>query len=282
MLPAILLICAACIVQSQGNVLNIIENLDCDQYESCKSMKPSPHLYYIRSVGESSTIHFVSAFISNFNPSVLILETDSHAQLNVNWTGLTETENRGQFIFFTNGSVSNALGLELTGLHFMDTKKNRTLYKVPLDTGAWATQVDKNSTSSFLLNSQCSENCNGNINFNFGIHDSEGRSETIPRLQYLPSTFLFQVILNNIKFSLTNSTDLSIFMECSVAYSSGGNTTVESSKYVNFNDEFTPGVFEVSCCILSFDCVYKCCSIREIYCEYQIRIRPNHTLTGNL
>lgn len=213
----------------------------------CSNCSKEVIIVHLESVGSNTTYHYIWSFLVGYNPSILLLETDPDAQLEIDWPNLYNKSKRN-IINFVNGSVYNSLGVEFSNLSLVDEKTGDLLFPISLTDVEWNVTF-YNWNSSVDIRFQNVNSKIGQISFTLSAFSGSGRLSSFPRYQYTDSSNLFNVVLNNINFNNTdfaNKTKISPQIRSNMTIVFEGNEpTSILNEIVSIDDEYSPGVFYV-------------------------------------
>lgn len=193
----------------------------------------------------STTYHYLWAFITGHKPSFFLFETGPKSRLEVDWTKLGQSDSIG----FT-GSVHKALGIEVSDLFMNDRRKKETVlvFNFQIEEVEWNLNLIHNDFVRVELEfrNKKTKHLNGTVSFRFSAFNKNGRDGTIPHLLYTDSGSLMELTFNKIDYyePKQNYTEVEVCANLTVCFE--GHVTDNLEKQTSFSDEYTPGVFQVS------------------------------------
>lgn len=233
-----------CYAKNLAQKRSLITEINPNCNNDCKSST----LVHVESRGTNNTFHYLWTFISKYTPTIIVLETDPKASLSVDWKTIRNRSNNANSIQFVNGTVYNSFAMELSHLYFINATNNVTLQMIPLDEINWNyTSVQTNDVVKFNFNSIKSPVLNGSVQLSLNVFNQAGRGDTIPRLQYTEASNLIQLIVDNIYIKPHGNFSIDAQLISNFTIVMEGDDVKESiEENRSIDDEYTPGIFQVS------------------------------------
>ena len=224
------------------------------------------NLAYIKSKGDTDSVHYLWSSTKCIPPSLLIAKTDSKTTVMLKWESLfkhiqsncSEEQELRNFVNI-NGNVSNSIDFQIRRLFFFSDSNKTGSYDpiyhtldIKWDSSngfVWdKTITNKNSEDSIKLSFTNKKNENATVNgivtFDLRIDASDGRTDDLPQLAFTDSSASLQLSVVGVQTNDSDFKNLRLMAMIDVS----AEKPVSSPKFddvTKIDDEYSPGVFKV-------------------------------------
>ena len=232
--------------------LAIARDITCEVNPNCKSCINGSdiNLVHLKSNGQNDSLNFLLITgISNSSPSVIVSRTPLNDNLTIDWSKLNgSSKDIHNAIHFNH--PFNSIGFEISRLYFFDDVNKTGAYKP----GYNQSEIEWNkvdwakiecSKGSIVKLTQRNKYINGTIELQMAVAGQDERGDVLPHLAYTSQSTLLQI--NLIGVEIKNFRNPKLMTDITVAVPDiQGNQLNKVETITSMNDEYTPGVFDVS------------------------------------
>ena len=235
--------------------LAIARDIICEVNPNCKSQCNSSdiNLVHLKSNGQNDSLNFLLITgLRNFSPSVIVSRTPLNDNLTIDWSKLTDSSKDIHNAIHFNHPF-NSIGFEISRLYFFDDVNKTGVYEpgynqseIEWNEVDWAKiKCPKESNLAKVKLTQRNKYINGTIELQMDVAGQDERGDVLPHLAYTSQSTLLQI--NLIGVEIKNFSNPKLMTDITVAVPDlQENQFNKVETITSMNDEYTPGVFDVS------------------------------------
>lgn len=235
--------------------LAIARDITCEVNPNCKSQcnGSAINLVHLKSNGQNDSLNFLLITgLSNSSPSVIVSRTPLNDNLTIDWSKLTGSSKDIHNAIHFNHSF-NSIGFEISRLYFFDDVNKTGTYapgynhsEIGWNDVIWAKiECPKESNSAKVKLTQSNNYKNGTIELQMVVAGQDERDDVLPHLAYTSQSTLLQMNLFGVETK--NFGNPKLMADITVVVPDvQENQFNQIETITSMNDEYTPGVFDVS------------------------------------